>query len=102
MRRFLPVCITLLFLCKLTIAQEPTIEWQSVYNGSLADPANFFDIQKTSDNGYILFGCADNDGVFENARIQGGMSDPALMYKIDASGVVQWKNTFAPFEWCVV
>jgi len=98
MRKFLLASIALLFLCKLTVAQEPVIEWQKVYNGSQTDRANFFEIQKTPDNGYVLFGCADYDGVFENARIQGGWSDPALIYKIDASGNVQWKNAFSQFD----
>jgi hypothetical protein len=95
MQKTLPVFIALLFLYKLTIAQEPVIEWQKVYGTQYVEQSNFFDIQKTPDNGYVLFGAADRDGIYENARMQGGIGNPALIYKIDAYGNLQWKNAFS-------
>jgi hypothetical protein len=95
MQKTLLAAIVLIFSCKLTTAQEPVIEWQKVYGTQFVEQSNFFDIQKTPDNGYVLFGCDDGEGIYENARVAGGIGNPALIYKIDASGNVQWKSEFS-------
>ena len=65
------------------------IEWQKVLGGTFWD--YFFDIEQTSDGGYILGGrVSSNDG--DITSNQGGFD--SWIVKLSPVGVIEWQKTF--------
>lgn len=65
-----------------------TIEWQKSYGGSGADMA--YDIQLTSDGGYIVAGSSDSN----NGDVTGNHGDiDYWIVKLSSSGVILWQKS---------
>jgi len=86
MKKFLP--ILLLALPAFSFSQ-PVIQWQRTYGGTSSDEASV--VRATSDGGYIVTGLSSStDGdVLGNHG-----SDDHWVVKLDASGNVEWNNSF--------
>ncbi len=82
--------ITCLYVEK-TIAQTvqiPSIQWSKVYGGTESD--GIYDIQYTTDGGYIVTGWSHS---YSNAPYAAVASD-CLVIKLDDSGNVQWQKVY--------
>lgn len=76
-------------LISLSIAAQPTIEWQKCFGGSQQDFAQ--SIQQTSDGGYIIAGTTQSiDG---DITANNGNFDYWIV-KIDAIGNIQWQKSY--------
>jgi hypothetical protein len=65
------------------------LQWQKTYGGS--DYEYAFDIEKTTDNGYIIAGYTkSNNG---DITLNKGVTDYWVV-KINANGIIQWQKTF--------
>lgn len=64
------------------------IEWEKSYGGAGSDEA--YDIQQTSDGGYILTGMSDSNDLFG----VGYGNDDILVIKTNSTGVVEWGKKF--------
>lgn len=64
------------------------IEWDKSYGGTGSDEA--YDIQQTTDGGYILTGMSDSNDLFGT----GNGNDDILVIKTNSTGVVEWGKKF--------
>lgn len=73
-----------------TPAETAGIEWQLLLGGSYGD--NLFDIQPTTDGGYIAVGATGSrDG---NITVSGSGSSDAWVVKISKTGAIQWQKLY--------
>ncbi len=84
MKRMLLGLMVLLALSMLAplASAEITTEWDAAFGGAEADMA--FDVQPTSDGGYIASGFGSQ-----------GFSQQILVVKVDAQGQLQWQRPFS-------
>src|SRR5579883_1509082 len=81
-----------LFLCPQFInAQQtaPSIQWEKALGGSDYDVA--YDIQQTSDGGFIIAGTSNSN----NGDVTGNHdSSDYWIVRLDASGIIQWEKSY--------
>ncbi len=71
----------------LKLNPDGTIVWQKTYGGSYDDDA--YDIEQTSDGGYVVAGRSSSFGLNYSAWI----------FKLDSSGNVVWERTYDGDDW---
>ena len=85
----------------IKISSVGEIEWQKTYGGSLDDRAR--SVELTDDGKYIVGGYSESDD-FDVAENKGDQD--YWMFKIDATGVLIWENTFggsdSDYGWSVI
>ena len=67
---------------------DGNIEWQRCFGSSLLDSAK--DIKETPDNGFIVAGYVDDDGII----IEHNGDYDSWLVKLDAQGEVEWQNFY--------
>ncbi len=74
----------------LTAQTAPEIEWQNTLGGLSSD--YLWDIEQTTDAGYILFGYSTSDISGDKTEDAVGYTDYWIL-KTDSTGDIQWQNT---------
>jgi uncharacterized delta-60 repeat protein len=74
------------FLIKTT--STGALQWAHTYGVAFNDQA--FDVQQTSDGGFVLTGATDSSG--QNANT-------VLVIRTNAAGVQTWRQSFSPGDW---
>ncbi len=66
-----------------------TVQWQKLYGGS--EDEEFYDVQQTTDGGYILAGYSASSGSGDVTGVNRGGPDYWVV-KLNASGAIQWQK----------
>src|SRR5687767_1110871 len=73
------------------VAQTPVVEWYKVLGSFDGDYA--YDIQPTSDGGYIVSGNTENSGGDVNVHFGNRYMNDLWILKLSATGSIQWQRT---------
>jgi hypothetical protein len=88
-----PLLILLpLIWSSLVHAQTPAVEWQHCYGGPGGDYA--FDIQQTTDGGFITAGYTEADGGDVSGYHGNASIDDFWVVKTDKDGKIEWQKCF--------
>ncbi|MBA3649168.1 MAG: fibronectin type III domain-containing protein [Chitinophagales bacterium] len=91
MKKFLTLAFVLL-MYSLIVTAQPLTQWQTLQGGINSDYGYGFNIQQTSDEGYITAGysSSSNSGTLIGITNNGGID--GWVRKLDANGNTQWQK----------
>ncbi len=91
--------LLLIFLCfsvlSITAKAQAVTQWQKLQGGSGDDRGSGFNIQQTSDGGYITAGYSYSSNTSTLTGITNNGGKDGWVKKLDANGNTQWHHSWA-------